>query len=346
MMKTVGLVLLMLLKILGWALLVLLLFALAVLLLVFFVPVRYRIAVHNGEAYAPDLPTGSTGKDGLLQNFRAHIRVTWLLHFFCFSLAYDSNAEGIDNSIRVAGIDLQKVFSWFQKHKAARQRRKPKAQNGSMDEDETHGTDDMPMGAASEDGTCAQETPGSPASTDQAPKTDAEVNDGASFSGKEASPEKTGPEKKSRKPKAAKENAQTSKSRGSGINGKFGSVKNKFAKFRTEFTDETNRSSVAHLWKEVCFLLRSYKPKKLKADITFSLADPAVTGGVLGMISLLPLIYRYPCKIMPDFVSEKLYAEGELMAEGKVTVFLFLVSLLRLIRDKNIRQSMRKLQGN
>lgn len=120
-------------------------------------------------------------------------------------------------------------------------------------------------------------------------------------------------------------------------------IRSQFRRFHQEFTDEVNRHALSRLWTELLKLLKSYKPRKLKADISFSLADPALTGMATGVISLMPVIYRYPCSIAPDFTSEKWYVEGEILARGRVTVFVFLLSLLRLLRDKKFMYVVRRL---
>ena len=125
--------------------------------------------------------------------------------------------------------------------------------------------------------------------------------------------------------------------------GAFHKIRDKYRQFRKEYTDETNRHAVKCLWKELCFLLRHYKPRRMEADIEFSLADPARTGMAVGMFSLIPVIYRYPCSIVPDFSSDRLYAEGRFFVKGKVTVFIFLLSLLHLIRDREFRKTVRRM---
>lgn len=131
----------------------------------------------------------------------------------------------------------------------------------------------------------------------------------------------------------------------SGLKAKFGNIREKLGQCRKEITEEANRNAASHIWKEFCRLLRSYKPRKLKADIAFSLADPALTGGAVGFISLMPFLYRYPCSIAPDFTSDRMYIEGEIMAEGKVRLFVFLLSFLRLIRDREFKQVVNRLMG-
>ena len=57
----------------------------------------------------------------------------------------------------------------------------------------------------------------------------------------------------------------------------------------------------------------------------------------------MPIVYRYPCRIIPDFTSDQLYVEGELAAQGKVHVIVFLLTLLRLLLDKQFMQVVRRL---
>lgn len=404
MIKAIGLVLLALLKILGFAVLILLLLVLAVLLLVTFVPVRYRAAAQNGGAFqsaeaAQDggnfqsaetaqnggaFQSAETAQENLLKDFRVHAGVTWLLHFISVSFDYDS--DGLKNSIRIAGIDVLKAFTWLRQKKQARQERRAKKQRRKRlrAEKKAKPADIEPSGTE----TFAAETLGQkPESGETAKPDDADFNAGesslsggtgfeaeesgvsdeAGFDAGESSlsgeagfeaEERGASGSIRRKRKQAKKKAAADKNKKSGFRKKTADkgtktgfhekttgIKDKIRQFHKEFTDESNRHVVRHLWKELCFLLRHYMPKKLKADITFSLADPAATGGVLGIISLLPFLYRYPCSIAPDFTSEKLYVQGELMLKGRVTVCIFLVSFMRLMLDKEVRQIVRRLQG-
>lgn len=60
---------------------------------------------------------------------------------------------------------------------------------------------------------------------------------------------------------------------------------------------------------------------------------------------MFPYIYKYPCRIIPDFNSEDVYVEGEFFAEGKITVIVFLISLLRLWRDKEFKHVFNRVTG-
>ena len=125
--------------------------------------------------------------------------------------------------------------------------------------------------------------------------------------------------------------------------GLFQRMRRVYQKMRQEVNDEANRHAISSLFSELLKLLRSYKPRKLRADVSFSLADPAWTGKVTGILSIMPWIYRYPCRIIPDFTADQAYIEGEVQARGKVTVGVFLLSLLRLVRDKQFMKVVRRL---
>lgn len=125
--------------------------------------------------------------------------------------------------------------------------------------------------------------------------------------------------------------------------GLFQRMRRVYQKVRQEVNDEANRHAISSLFSELLKLLRSYKPRKLRADVSFSLADPAWTGKVTGILSIMPWIYRYPCRIIPDFTADQAYIEGEVQARGKVTVGVFLLSLLRLVRDKQFMKVVRRL---
>ncbi len=353
MIKAVGLFLLLLLKIVGWALLILLLVLLAVCLLVLFVPVRYDVLVHS-ERINP------------IANLRLRLKVNWLLHFIRVAVAYGPG--GLSWQIRVAGLDIPKLLARrAEKKKAKRRQTKTTSDNRRKEEAKTP-PDRFDMSLSDPE----LEPESKPELKEEKPETletqVMEKTESASIppdsesenkmavdpllserTAKKADREKVRKTKKQKtkkqkikKQKAKSETAQQESSDApkSGI---FAKVRTWIRRLHKEYTDEVNRHAVGHLWTEILKLLRSYRPRKLKADVSFSLADPALTGAVTGLISLIPVIYRYPCTIEPDFTAEKPYVEGEIAACGKVTVFVFVCGAIRLLRDKKFMQVVRRL---
>ncbi|MDE7311558.1 MAG: hypothetical protein K2N87_08100 [Eubacterium sp.] len=409
MIRAVVLFLLALLKFFGWACLILLLLLLVVLLLVVFVPVRYDVLVSN-ERSEPLQKNPAA-------NLRLRVKVTWLLHLVHVSVSYGE--EGLQNSIRAAGIDLKKVLAWFGRRSGRSDEAADSApeQDSAGEYENTAPEASLEEVALSEDvqnhvaqSRVAQTQPQNEPEQDkdvdkdqtgdfmQADESD-QTND--SMQADEAGqikepiqetdpvqaneaghPEKgqqkkgTGKKKRKRKKaktkqqknkkqknkqqkinkqkekkqkahaqkrKASKTDADSTKSKPESEPGIFTRLRSMYERLRREVTDEANRHALSRLFAELLGLLKSYKPRKLRAEIAFSLANPAWTGEAVGILSLMPWVYRHPCSIEPDFTSEKLYVEGEIEARGKVTVCVFLLSLLRLVRDKEFMRVVRRL---
>lgn len=424
MIRAIGLFFLLLFQILGWTALILLTVMLLTFLLVLFVPIRYRVQVHNERC------TDSL-KHHPAENLQVHLQVHWLLHLLRISASY--GPQGFKSQIRAAGIDIIKVLAWLKQKKEQRHNRrqmKKSMQNLAKDrkqadtsmpnlsesqvqtaeimrtseesQAQAEGTTQVSEESQAQAGTTqvseegqAQAGGTTQASSEVQIQADAAVKDLA----QELVPDsedagqlteeqmqqeqvlKTNPElpiineestkkgqsnskrkkrrqkkkkpfsnqkqKKARKLSGTKNRQKTHDQAGSSESepGFFKRLRSQIARVRKEIKDETNRYAVGRVWAELLKMIRSYRPRKLRADLSFSLADPALTGQAVGLVSLLPWIYRYPCRIVPDFTSEQLYLEGEIFAQGKIRVSVFALTTLRLLRDKKFMQVVRRLLG-
>ena len=124
----------------------------------------------------------------------------------------------------------------------------------------------------------------------------------------------------------------------------FCRIKEKLTNIRELIEKEENKASMRGILKEVQYILRHYGPRKTKGALEFSLGDPALTGQVLGLISLVPAIYRYDFQVYPDFVEEKLYVRGEITLRGRVRMVHLARSGFHLFRDKNIRKMIKSIR--
>ncbi len=424
MIRAIGLFFLLLFQILGWTALILLTVMLLTFLLVLFVPIRYRVQVHNERC------TDSL-KHHPAENLQVHLQVHWLLHLLRISASY--GPQGFKSQIRAAGIDIIKVLAWLKQKKEQRHnRRQMKKSMQNLAKDRKQADTSMPNpsegqvqtaeimrtseesqaqaegttqiseesqaqagttqvseeGQAQAGGTTqaspevqiqadaavkdlAQESVPDSEDTgqlteeqmqqEQVPKTNPElpvINEESTKKGQSNSKRKKRRQKKKKpfsnqKQKKAKKLSGTKNRQkaydqaGSSESepGFFKRLRSQIARVRKEIKDETNRYAVGRVWAELLKMIRSYRPRKLRADLSFSLADPALTGQAVGLVSLLPWIYRYPCRIVPDFTSEQLYLEGEIFAQGKIRVSVFALATLRLLRDKKFMQVVRRLLG-
>ncbi len=424
MIRAIGLFFLLLFQILGWTALILLTVMLLTFLLVLFVPIRYRVQVHNERC------TDSL-KHHPAENLQVHLQVHWLLHLLRISAS--CGPQGFKSQIRAAGIDIIKVLAWLKQKKEQRHnRRQMKKSMQNLAKDRKQADTSMPNpsegqvqtaeimrtseesqaqdeetaqiseesqaqagttqvseeGQAQAGGTTqaspevqiqadaavkdlAQESVPDSEDTgqlteeqmqqEQVPKTNPElpvINEESTKKGQSNSKRKKRRQKKKKpfsnqKQKKAKKLSGTKNRQkaydqaGSSESepGFFKRLHSQIARVRKEIKDETNRYAVGRVWAELLKMIRSYRPRKLRADLSFSLADPALTGQAVGLVSLLPWIYRYPCRIVPDFTSEQLYLEGEIFAQGKIRVSVFALATLRLLRDKKFMQVVRRLLG-
>lgn len=378
-MRTIGLFLLALLKIFGWVLLALLLLLIVGLLLVLFVPVRYQVFVSNGRSTEPgQSPMANLrlrvkvtwllhlvrvsirfGEDGLQTNIRAAgVDVKKVLAWFGRRSEKKAGAESGSEADAAAGA-MQKAPVQNQEQDM------PAANSGSMiaydadkpktykseepaEETEPEPTEDFKQSKAAGKSEKKQKKKNKQKQKQKQKKKQKkkkESNKVRKQQHKQKRKRKAGKKQKKRKSKTATGagSMAASGNRQQPKQSIVARLRSLYRRLHREFTDQANRHAVSSLFAEVLRLLRSYRPRKLRAEVSFSLANPAWTGGAVGMISLMPWVYRYPCTIVPDFTAEKPYAEGEIEADGKVAVYVFLWSLLRLVRDKQFMQVVRRL---
>lgn len=117
-------------------------------------------------------------------------------------------------------------------------------------------------------------------------------------------------------------------------------VKEQVGNIKKLISEETNKNAAAHIFQELKFLLRHYSPRKASGELSFGMEDPAQTGQILGVISFFPFWTKYKVQLMPDFQAEEFYVKGSVRMKGHVRFWHFLLSGIRLIKDKNTRALM------
>ncbi len=84
------------------------------------------------------------------------------------------------------------------------------------------------------------------------------------------------------------------------------------------------------------------KPKKLEGYIHYGMNDPALTGQVLGGMSMFLIFYDEFLKIVPDF--ETACFDGFLRGKGKIRLFSVLKLLIEIRFNKNLIKVIKKVQ--
>lgn len=107
--------------------------------------------------------------------------------------------------------------------------------------------------------------------------------------------------------------------------------------------DETHKSAFLKLVCETKRFLKVLRPKKADISIEFGFTDPAVTGYVLGLISLIyPVIGEYT-QVVPDFEQKKL--AGRCCLAGRIRAVHVAAAALRILLNKDIRTTYRHIKN-
>ncbi len=118
----------------------------------------------------------------------------------------------------------------------------------------------------------------------------------------------------------------------------------KFDKIKEVVTDAGNKNALSLTWRELRYLLRHFKFRKIHTDLEFSAGDPALTGKILGGIAVIPAFYRYDMHIYPDFVSDTFYVRGTFDIKGRIRLIHLLCSVIRLLKEKDVRRVLSQFQ--
>ena len=122
------------------------------------------------------------------------------------------------------------------------------------------------------------------------------------------------------------------------------SLKENFSNIKKEVSDETNKNAVSHIFKELKTLLHHIGPRRGKAQLSYSTGDPATTGELTGVLSIMPLFYKKGIHVVPDFTSDRFYIKGNFLVNGHFQVFHLLGIFIRVYRDKDLRKLMQKFK--
>lgn len=114
-------------------------------------------------------------------------------------------------------------------------------------------------------------------------------------------------------------------------------IGSKIKKVNQWIQDEQNRSAVRFTLGKVIGLLKKYGPKHMKADVTYGMEDPAATGQVLAVLSVLPFLYYDKVSIMPDFEAERFYIEGSWDIKGRIQVIHLLKAAIQIWRNPDVK---------
>lgn len=115
------------------------------------------------------------------------------------------------------------------------------------------------------------------------------------------------------------------------------------SRWKEFLSSEPFRESIRLILRELTVVWKALKPRKIQGEIVFGLEDPAETGQMLGMISLLYPSLPAGLRIVPVF--EQSIFEAEVNVSGHICGITLVRVLWRLYRDRNIRIVYSKFQN-
>ncbi|MCH5269922.1 MAG: DUF2953 domain-containing protein [Lachnospiraceae bacterium] len=314
-------VILQILSIIGIVLLCLLGLLLLLILLVLFVPIRYRMIGH---------------KEGETLAFSA--RVTYLLHLLSVRFEYPKPGSLI---IKVFGI---RVFdSAKQKEQDAEENggdKMPQKENGKNTADEKqHEENDRKEESLVKNNAVAE----------------AAVNKGDNKGEEEGSQEEL-QENFSEDMKEKKSLTERIKDIFQKIQYTIRSICDKIKSslqkaeelketvtyYKDSITKQENRMLFGRAKKRLFKVLKSIRPRVLKADLHIGTGSPDTTGYLCAAYGMLSPVLGNNVRITPDF--EETVWEGRVYIKGRITVFTILWQALGIILDKQLRIFIRELK--
>ncbi|MDE6015383.1 MAG: hypothetical protein K2H41_06795 [Acetatifactor sp.] len=312
-------IILKILSILGILLLVLLGVALLIILLVLFVPVTYRVRADRQEAVPeqmlpPPLIHIAAKADWLLGALRVRFGYpdpgTVTVKLLCFTL-FDSGKEKAETPKRT------------KKRTKPEKRTKTEKRPETADKTRAEKRSEAEKAASPGGQTKAEE-----AVTAKTQSKRSEYREAESDSKKENTPKQSLLEK-------IRYTFQK-------IYAKIKEIWENFTYYREVLMCDDTRGLVNHALKRLGRILKSIRPRKLRADIRFGTGSPDTTGYAFGIYGMFCSWLGKQVVLTPDF--ERAVLVGELDAAGHITVFKLLWHGLILVTDRRIRALMDKLE--
>ena len=109
----------------------------------------------------------------------------------------------------------------------------------------------------------------------------------------------------------------------------------KIKRMKRFVTDDRTKAALSLAWSQLKGFLVKLLPNKVRGDLRFGTDDPALTGEILGGISIFYPLFMDNVKVVPDF--QETVLEGELYLKGRIRLLTVAQIAWRLYRDKNVR---------
>ena len=338
-------IILLILKIIGIGLLCLLGLTLLFILLVLFVPVRYKVR-------------GSY----LDKKIKTFGQITWLGHAVSVLGAYDGDAGENKGSLRVRLFGIPIVDTAKPKKdeekkpdKEKADSKKSRAQKAVSNSEQEASPLQQEKTFKTEQTASAKELPSENAGWEEKPdkKKACDIKDMSGDEKKEKkNEEKIVEHTKKRRSvsewfNAVKAKVAAMKARiftfFKGLCENVAAICRKKDKVMDILFSDRNRPAFVFLKRSVFKLIRHILPQKIEGWIHFGMDDPEKTGRMLGRIAVFYPMYAKSLKIAPDF--EKEVFETKLFLSGRIRAFTLAATSIKIVLNKDLRRILSELKA-
>ncbi len=284
-------------------------------LLILFVSIRYRV---NGSYEEKKL--------------NAKARISWLFSIIIVDIVYDG--EKVSQKIRIFGIPLGRKKP---KHTESVQSTKKEQAYITEKEHKTEKEQNLQKEVDIEKNQATKETIKELQQIEQTQKLNQEQEEEP-----KEEPEEKQKGQRERVPltKKLRQLWEKVKAVKKNIHNKIVNIKEKIAQIHAILTDEKNKEALRLIGRQIRYLWKHIKPKKLFVVCRFGFDDPALTGQTLAAASVLYPYYRNSIQLYPNF-EQKVFS-GDIYVKGRIRIFPMVLIIIRLWRNKQIRNMVKK----
>lgn len=114
------------------------------------------------------------------------------------------------------------------------------------------------------------------------------------------------------------------------------SIKDNITYYVELFKRPSTQAAIKICKKQLLRIFKNLKPQKFQLNLHIGMEDPAAMGDILGLWGMLYPIHEGNVDICPDF--ENSVFEGEFSCKGRITVYVYIWTLIIILFDKDIRR--------
>jgi len=123
------------------------------------------------------------------------------------------------------------------------------------------------------------------------------------------------------------------------INNSIDNLNKEYRFYEKFIQDEHNKAALINCLKQLKRILKSIRPRKIKGSMKFGMDDPAATGQILSIISVIyPFIYK---KLLIEADFENAVIEGDILIKGKIAVIVLVVAAWKVYFNKDLKRLLR-----